>query len=261
MNGLAVAGVLACVRFALDPPRVAPERVRTTAAGLSDRAAEGFASLFARDYLTWDSGDPQAHESALAPFTGSDMEAEAGMRLVPDGRQRVEWTQVVQAREAIGGGHAYTLAAQTDTSGLLYLSVTVLREPNGRLALGSYPAFVAAPSFTGAALDSGRPEVEDSSLRTVLGRALRNYLAGARGELAADLAAGVSAAPPTLKLTLESIDALDWGSGGHSVTAVVLAHDAPGTQYRLAYEVGVVSRAGRWEITAIQANQERGEPK
>jgi hypothetical protein len=53
---------------------------------------------------------------------------------------------------------------------------------------------------------------------------------------------------------MQTLDSLDWSSHGRSVLAVVRARDRRDAQYTLAYELEVVSSAGRWEVTAIQMN-------
>jgi hypothetical protein len=252
LQALALAGLLASARFAIAPPRPVLRRVSTPSSALVDRAAEGFASLFARRYLTWDARDPEAHRLALASYLSSSMEAEAGLQPPMGGEQSVQWTQVVQAQAGALGGHLYTLAVQTDTDGLLYLTVPVVRNAAGSLALGGYPAFVGAPASTGASTPAGLREVEDPALATVVTRALRNYLAGAESELAADLSAGAHVSLPGAALALQSLDSLDWSQGGRSVLAVVRARDERGAQYTLGYELDVVSSAGRWEVAAIQ---------
>lgn len=252
LQGLALAGLCASVRFAIAPPRPVIARAATPGTTLVDRAAEGFASLFARRYLAWDSRDPEAHRLALAPFVGASMEAEAGLQLPENGEQQVLWTQVVQAREVSLGKHVYTVAAQTDTAGLLYLTVGVVRTADGALALAGYPAFVGAPSSTGAAAPRRLREVEDPTLQTVVTRALRNYLDGAESELAADLAPNAHVSLPGVALTLQSLESLDWSPNARSVLATVHARDERGAQYTLAYELEVRSSAGRWEIAAIQ---------
>lgn len=252
LQGMALAGLLASARFAIAPPRPVVARVSTPSAQLIDRSAEGFASLFARRYLTWDARDPEAHRTALSPFLGSSMEAEAGLQPPETGEQRVLWTQVVQARAGAPGAHVYTVAAQTDTGGLLYLTVGVVRDAGGRLALAGYPAFVGAPASSPAAGPGHLREVEDSALATVVLRALRNYLGRAESELAADLARGARVSLPGMALALESLDALDWSPDGRSVLAVVRAHDERGAHYTLGYELDVIAAAGRWEVSAIQ---------
>jgi hypothetical protein len=254
LRALAVAGLLASARLAIAPPR--PVLARTSASGFvtTNRAAEGFATLFARSYLSWDSRDPEAHRLALAAFVGSWMEPEAGLQPPESGEQQVQWAQVVQARILASGEQLYTVAAQTDTVGLLYLSVGVVRETGGVLALAGYPAFVGAPAATGAVAPAHLHEVEEPALETVVTRALRNYLARAESELAADLAAGVRVSLPAQTFSLQSLDSLDWSSSGRSVLATLRARDERGGQYTLAYELGVRLNAGRWEISAIQTN-------
>jgi Conjugative transposon protein TcpC len=252
-----VAGLIATARFTIDPPRPVISRGSTQSAQLPDRGAEGFASLFARAYLSFDARDPEAHRLALAPFTGSSVEAEAGFRPPPSGEERVSWTEVVQARSPAPSQHLYTVAVQTDTAGLLYLSVRVLREADGRLALIGYPAFVGPLASAGAASVGRLREVDDAGLQTILTRALSNYLARAGSELAADLTPAAHVSLPGFSLALQSLDSLDWLPDGRSVLAVVRAVDKRGAQYRLAYELDVVSVAGRWEIAAIQIEPDR----
>jgi hypothetical protein len=253
LHAMAVAGLLASARFAIAPPRPVIERVSMPASALVDRAAEGFASLFVRRYLTWDSTDPEAHRLGLAPFTGTSTESEAGSQPPEIGEQKVLWAQVVQAR-AIPKGHVYTVAAQTDTSGLLYLTVGVMRTSAGALALAGYPAFVGAPASTSTVSPTPLREVEEPALTTVVTRTLRNYLGRAGTELAADLAPGAQVSLPGVQLTLDSLQSLDLSSDGRSVIAVVQAHDERSAHFTLAYELDVASHAGRWEVSAIQMN-------
>ncbi|HXC45613.1 MAG TPA: conjugal transfer protein [Solirubrobacteraceae bacterium] len=254
LQALALVGLLASARIAIAPPRPVSVRVATSGFAASDRAAEGFATLFARSYLSWDSRDPEAHRLALAPFLGSWMETEAGSQPPESGEQKVQWTQVVQVRELASGERVYTVAAQTDTSGLLYLAVGVVHESSGALALAGYPAFVGAPTATGAAVPAHLREVEEPALATVVSRALRNYLARAESELDADLAANARVSLPDQTLTLQSLDSLDWSAYGRTVLATLRARDERGGQYTLAYELGVLQSAGRWEISTIQTN-------
>jgi Conjugative transposon protein TcpC len=247
---LAVMGLAASARFAIAPPQ--PARAPVQHLNPPDLAAEGFASLFARLYLTWDAQDPEAHQRALAPFVGAGMNSDAGLQLPSSGEQRVQWTQVVQEREPTAGEHVYTVAAQTDTAGLQYLTVSVVREAGGSLALVGYPAFVGAPAASTAVAGGHAREVEDPALATVVERALRNYLAASASELAADLTNSARVSLPRLALVLESVQHLQWSPGENAVLAVVQAQDAHGAQYTLGYELDVAREEGRWEISAIQ---------
>jgi hypothetical protein len=249
---LSVSGLVASARFAIAPPRptasVAPVRTPPP----PDLAAEGYASLFARRYLTWNAAEPEASQRALAALVGSGMEPDAGLRLPPTGEQHVDWAEVVQERESAPGQRVYTVAAQTDTAGLLYLTVSVGRTSDGSLALAGYPAFVGAPSSSPAQVAARPHEVGDPGLATVVERALRNYLAASAGELAADLTSSARISLPGVGLSLLSMQRVDWLPDGRSVVAIVQAQDGRGAQYTLGYELDVALAQGRWEVSAIQ---------
>jgi hypothetical protein len=257
MQGLAVAGVLASARFAIAPPHPRVTHVSTPDAELVDRAAEGFVSLFARRYLTWSSRDPEARRISLAAFVGSSMEAEAGLQPPEAGEQRVLWSQVVQARDDGPSERVYTIAVQTDSSGLLYLAVPVTRAAGRGLALAGYPALVGAPASSRATLPEHLREVEGPALATVVARALRNYLGRADSELAADLSPGARVSLPGMALELQSLESLDWSMDHRSVLAVVRAREGRGAQYTLGYELDVIDSNGRWEVSAIQMDPDK----
>ncbi len=257
--GVALAGLAASARYAIAPPRpAAPARARLLTPP-RDPAAEGFAQLFARRYLTWEADDPEAHQRALAAYVGTDIEPGVGLVLPSVGEERVLWTEVVQERTAAPSERVYTVAAQTDTAGLLYLTVSVARSAGGG---GGVLELAGLPAFGGAA-PPGRPrgegdelrEVSDPALHTVVERALRNYLADSPSELAADLTATARVSPPAQALSLESVQRLDYSpEGGQALSATVQAQDARGARYALAYTLDVTRVAGRWEIAAIQMN-------
>ena len=182
------------------------------------------------------------------------MEPDAGLELPPSGAQKVEWAEVAQARDGGTGEHVYTVAAETDRAGLLYLTVPVRRLTSGALSLSGYPALVGPPESAPAHLDRHLGEVSDPTLVAVVQRALRNYLAVAPGELAADLTDSARVSLPSIRLTLESVQRPQLVAGGGSVLAVVQARDRRGVQYSLAYELDVVRAQGRWEVSAIQTN-------
>jgi hypothetical protein len=260
MSTLAFAGIAASARYAIDPPRAVTPHVAARGPAAPDLAAEGYAARFARDYLTWNAADPQARESDLAAFAGPGIDPGAGLQPPSSGEQRVEWAEVVQARElpsARRGGpgeHIYTVAAQTDDAGLQYLTVPVVRAADGSLALGGYPAFVGAPA-SGPAQAQGQvqgSEVKEPALATVVARALRNYLSASSSDLAADLTSNARVSLPAAPLGLEAVQRLDWAPGVGAVLAVVQANDARGARYTLAYELDVARVQGRWEVSAIQ---------
>ncbi|HLM87048.1 MAG TPA: conjugal transfer protein [Solirubrobacteraceae bacterium] len=249
-----IAGLAASARFAIAPPKPVVAHTGAHQAAPSDAAAEAYAVLFARRYLTWNAAEPQASVHALESFLGPGMETDAGLELPASGEQRVEWAEVVQAREPLTGEHVYTVAAQTGTAGLLYLTVTVTRTVEGSLALAGYPAFVGAPAAGPAQPAQHLREVADPALATVVRRVLRNYLGASSGELEADLAGGARVSLPGLPLSLASVTRLDWAPEGGAVQVQVQASDERGVKYTLAYELDVVREQGRWEVSAVQVN-------
>lgn len=255
LYGLALWGMLASARFAIAPPR--PPRVAVAGPTQPDPAAAGFAVLFARRYLTWSAARPQAYAEALAPFAGAGVAERAGVDLPGTGGQEAQWAEVVQERPGPAGERVYTVACETAPAGLLYLSVSVLRTGAGALALAGYPAFVGAPAQSGGADPAEAfQDVEAPGLRTVVERALRNYLAGSASDLAADLAPAAAVSLPAPAMALRGLERLKWIPGGGSVLAVVQAADARGVLYTLQYQLDVQQAGGRWEISAIQAEPE-----
>lgn len=252
LYAVAVVGVIATVRHTLAPPRPTSAPSATTEA--RDPAAEGFAALFARRYLTFDASRVEQRRAALAPFVGDGLDPDAGLRLPVEGTQRVRWAEVVQERAGAPGERVFTVAADTDRSGLLYVSVPVQRGADRELRIGGYPAIVGQPQIAPAEDADARRlrEVSDRALGATVRRALRNYLAGSTTNLAADLAASARVALPGVRLTLERVSELIWAPGAGAVLATVRADDAHGAGYTLRYELDVARRAGRWEIGAIQ---------
>jgi len=254
---VAALGILASARqlFAPPPAKVIIDR----AAAAPDRAAEAFAVAFARRYLTYNAQSPQAYAEALAPYLGSEgNQAAAAVQLPDAGAQEALDVEVAQERSGPAGERVYTLACAMAAGPTLYLSVAVLREPSGALALAGYPAFVGPPeSAPWANPSEAFPSVEAGALQTVVRRALRNYLAGATLDLQADLTAGARVSTPPEPLQLQSLQSLRWLPGGGSVIALVQARDVHGVRYTLSYELDVADVGGRWEIAAIQMSPDQ----
>jgi hypothetical protein len=245
------AGLAASARFAIAPPHTEVS-APVPAPAPRDIGAEGFAAMFTRRYLSWNGVGPRPSAAATGLEAGPSGESEETVRPPTGGEQRVEWTEVVQERDPEPGEHVYTVAAKTDSGGLQYLAVEVMRRPGGSLALVGYPALVGLPASAPVAAVAGVREVANAALAVVVKRALRNYLADASEELAADLAPGARVSAPAQALELQSVQRLRWSSGGHSLVAVLGASDRRGAQYTLAYELDVRLAQGRWEISAIE---------
>lgn len=251
LMGAAAFGLLASGRMAIAPPRPV-DRAAAAPAVAPDRAAEAYAALFARRYLTWSAAEPQASARALEAFGGPGMEADAGLLLPDSGSQHVEWVEVVQSRVPLRGESVYTVAAQTDPGGLQYLTVAVRREADGALSLAGYPAFVGPPATAAASPPARAALVGEPALEAVVRRALGNYLSGSAGELASDLAPGAQVSLPAAPLQALNVERPAWAPGGGAVQVIVQALDGQGVRCTLQYEIDVSREQGRWEVSAIQ---------
>lgn len=219
------------------------EVVERADAGI-DVSSEDFAAQFARAYLSFDAGDPQARQRALAPFVGEGLDGQAGYSPT-SGRREVEWVQVASDQKALTGGRVITVAAAVSgRPDPVYLAVTVRHRSGRPLELGGYPSIVGAPAMGSTAVEPAGPEVEDRKVRVVVERVLRNYLLGDARDLTADLSPDAQVTLPTLSLRLRSVEHLEWvghvGSGAVMVT--LTATEDGGANYTLSYELGVVNR-------------------
>ena len=254
LAALAAWGIAASARYAIDPPRGAARTSDVSAASVTDRAAEAFAVLFARRYLTWSGSEPLTSARELEPFVGTGIEPDVGLMLPSSGEQQVSWAEIAQSRQPVAGEHVYTVVADVEPGGLRYLTVPVARESDGALALAGYPAFVGPPATTPGHLEGGLEQVDDPALEVVVRRALSNYLDASATELAADLTPAAEVSLPPNPLRAIAVQHPYWVPGGGAVLATVQAEDDRGVRYTLGYELDVSASQGRWEISALQAN-------
>ena len=249
LYAVALAGVLATARNAIAPPVrhllvVAPLRK-------SDASAQWFALRFARAYLAW-SSDLSAHQAALAAFLSSADDPDGGLTPAPASSEQVNWVAIAGDRDGGGGERDYTVAADTGRGAIRFLAVAVAPGAGGGEVLARYPALVGDPTpQQAAALDGvALPTLTNRTVAAVLDRALRNYVGSSTENLAADLAPGAVVNPAAPGLSLRSVQRLAVERSG-VVLATVIASDAGGNAYTLAYEVSVNELGGRWEITRI----------
>jgi hypothetical protein len=249
LYAVAVVGVVATVRNAVDPPfhRVVTVDTRP----LSDASSAWFALSFVRAYLTW-TGNPAAQQQALASFIAPTVDPAVGLTIAQRAAEPVEWIAVAAEQEGADGDRDYTVAAST-RAGLRYIVVAVGRGADGRPFLAHYPALVGPPAVDAAsALDGASlPAVTNGAVEAVLDRALSNYLGDSSQNLAADLAPGARVDPVASGLVPRGIERLAAEPSG-SVLATVRAADPSGDVFTLAYEVSLVELHGRWEITRIE---------
>jgi hypothetical protein len=250
LYAVALCGIAATARNAIAPPL--QRLVVVASAPASDPSAQWFALRFVRAYLGW-TGDLSGHERGLAPFLGPAVDPDAGLAPVAGSAEQVRWLAIAGERDRVGGEQDYTVAVDTGSGSVRYVEVAVARGTDGSKVLARYPAFVGGPmpgrasGLDGAAL----PTVTDPAVVAVLDRALRNYLGSSEQNLAADLAPGALVDPIAPGLSFRDVQRLAVEPSG-TVLATVIAGDAGGDAFTLAYEISVKELAGRWEITRIE---------
>lgn len=240
-TALLVLLIVLGLRALLAPAPAQPEPARHSSS--TDLPSQDFALQFARAYLTYDPTHAGRRERALAPFVPEGLESGGGAYLHA-GPQRVLWEEIASDQPALAGGQVITVAAGVSTQRLpLYLAVTVRHERGEPLSLVGYPAFIGAPSLSRGVSESSRETVSDPAVKTVVERALRNYLQGQGQNLAADLTADAVITLPTLALHERGFERLEWTSGpGSAVLATLSAEDQHGSSYTLTYELGIAYR-------------------
>jgi Conjugative transposon protein TcpC len=219
-----------------------------------DHAAEEFAQGFARAYLTWDAQRPGLRDRALARYAPEDLDAGAGLIPPAQGKQAVAWTAVAQNQEALAGGRIVVVAAGIEGTGeILYLAIPVGRREDGALALAGYPSLVGRP-LVGQGELPDRESVDDPEFLSVAERVVRNYLAGERQDLVADLTVDASVSIPDQRLEVESVEEIAWAAGPESgaVLVTVAASDAASAVWTLTYELGLERLGGRVLVSFVE---------
>jgi hypothetical protein len=219
----------------------------------TDVGAAAYAVSFARAYLTYDSSDPAAREAALGRFLGRGaIDQDAGFTVPASGSSQVSLAQLVADHPVPGGGHVYTVEADTSRLGTLYLAVTVARVAGG-LELVGEPALVGPPASAPAVADSSQAneQIADTGLIQVATRAITNYLRGDSTDLQSDLATGAAVSVPQLALQDIQVSRVAWQEPNTIVGVDVQATDRAGGTYSLHYELAV-AKSDRSYVTAIE---------
>ena len=241
---LSVAGLKSIARSTDDVRSTTPTEAHDVG------GADALAEAFARAYLSTDPAAPEAREKRLTAF-GMPESTLAADRL--DGPPvTVGWTASMASTPAGHGQRRVTVAVDAGNR-TVYLAVTVGRTTGGRLFVTGPPAFVGPPAIA-KGQSAPEPEVDDQALQAVATRALRHYLQGDRGDLAADLAPRAVGSSPAVPLTVMEVLAVTWAAAPSRVAVHVLARLAGGSSFVLRYELAVVRVGGRWLVRRIHVN-------
>ena len=114
-----------------------------------------------------------------------------------------------------------------------------------------YPALVGPPPVGLDREPIDEDDVADTQLRAVCERAVRNYLAGERGDLVADLDGSAVVSLPDQRLEVRAVEGMT-RIGPRSVAVEVQAAGS-GALWTLRYELEVVRRE-RWYVRAISTD-------
>lgn len=242
------AGVLVLclvgVRSLLVAPVVPP--ARPARAVSSAVAVEGFAQRFARAYL---SPDDRRGERArqLAALTTPSVDL-GGAALTRSPRQ-VQWTAVAGTQRT-GPRRMIVVVEAPVAGGVVDLAVPVAWDDEGRMVVPAAPALVGPPLTATTAVGAVERDVEDTQLRAVSQRVVRNYLAADRQDLQADLAPGARVSLPALRLRLRGVEEVTWASPSRVAISVDAARPGGGVA-ALRYELAVSRSGGRWLVKSV----------
>jgi hypothetical protein len=235
------------------PPVASP--VPTPSRGPADTLAEqGLAERFAAAYLTLAPGEDGKREDRLRSLglvESAGLADRVGRRPM-----RVTSTSVAAVRPVQGGANVTVAVAAGGAWN--FLSVPVRRRPGG-LVVDGVPAVVGEPPVAKDELGQPEDEVQSSQLKAMAGRVVRHYLAGARADLAADLAPRASVSIPRTDLRVANVDAITWADPGRRVAVALHARGRDGLNLTLRYELEVVRRGGRWLVIAVAGNPNQKE--
>jgi hypothetical protein len=134
--------------------------------------------------------------------------------------------------------------------GVVDLAVPVAWDGEGRMVVPAAPALVGPPLTATTNTGAVERDVEDTQLRAVCERVVRNYLAGDRQDLRADLAPGARVSLPALSLRVRGVQDVTWASPSR-VAVTVDAAGPGGALAALRYELAVSRSGGRWLVTSV----------
>jgi hypothetical protein len=257
-----VGGVVGVVAGVTPPPAPSP----ASAARPSDVPADvaGFAQLAVGTWLGT-GPDYQVAVEALFLVAPEPPLSAAGS----DRPLRARRLAAIAAREIESDYWAVTVAADVDeltgegagsrSLGIWFFEVGVVGDGSGRLIAVAEPAMVPAPAAPEARplVEEGTlavPQLDDGPVITALEGFLGALLTGV-GEVDRYTAPGFelpSILPvPFRDVTVDGIALADEADDRLRVRVAVTATTPDGSPLSLSYELTLVSRAGRWEVSAL----------
>lgn len=250
----------------LPPPEAAPPAPAPAAVKPADLESPGaFAALFAREYLTVQTGKESERAARLQPLLVRSLDSQAGLAAgtARTADQVAESTWPFRVEQQSETRYLVTVAARVTTATEkgpatrnLYLAVPVLRGPEG-YAVYDYPGVVPGPAP--AALNEPLLAGEEFSdptgeINTLLVNFFKAYASGGQAEVGYYLEPGLKlrGLEGAAQFTdLQGVSLRKQGSETWAAALVGLADPVSGYQMRQRYTVQLVQRDGRWYIKQI----------
>src|SRR5204863_8353328 len=134
------------------------------------------------------------------------LDSDGGLQPPAGRNQPVAWTATIAEDRA--GRHTNVIVAAEAGGELVYLAVPVERDSRGFLSVPAYPALVGPPAVDTRAEPREEDDVEDPRLQAVAERAVRNFLAGQRQNLLADLTPDAVVSLPGERFRVPSVESV-----------------------------------------------------
>ncbi len=254
--GIVVLFFFAGVKSVVLPAKPKIVQVSEISAKFPDASVEGFALGFARDYLTYDGARPEDHSKRVSRYLSNAVEEGAGLVIPGDAKDEISSVHLVGSRKEGETGRTkiatVTVAYRLVDDSRGYLNVTVTRDGDGRLAVPEYPSFIAKPSLDRDIEISKKDDVVDPAVVGVIRRFMRNYLAGSRTDLQADVLPGYEISPlghMTLR-ELGEVKLLRNNGQKKLVSVQTYAVTESGVEHLMVYRVLIVKKQ-RWYVNAV----------
>ncbi|MGW1411291.1 conjugal transfer protein [Streptomyces sp. NPDC002403] len=245
-------------------PAAKPAAVRTTAVG-TDPA--GYAQLFIGAWLRSSTADATSAQARFAQSLAPDVDLPDPTAGAQPGPASVS---AVRSAQRDAGQWAVTVAAQYADGRVRYFAVPVAAGESGdSFTVTGAPGVVAGPSRAGVPQSPYSVTVPTGGgLASAVEEFLSAYLTGV-GEVDRYLAPGVRLSPvspaPYTAVGVQQVLAVEEAAAAERVpadgtTVCVLvrveARDGAG-RWPLAYEMGLKSRSGRWDVAALESGAVR----
>jgi hypothetical protein len=250
--------------FFVPPPQAAPAVQAAPAPPAYDPAPGAFASLFAREYLTWQAGHESERAGRLQGLLAAGLDSQAGWVAGPTTpNQTVEETWPFAVERQSDTHWLVTVGARVSAEPstgpvvrTLYLAIPVQGSTERGFAVSDYPAAVPPPETAKAedALPGDDFTDADGQIHVLLTGFFKAYAAGGPADVAYFLEPGVQVRGLQGAFTFsELVDLKLRRNGQESWASVLVSMHDPVTSIdtRQRFTLQLTQKDGRWYIKQI----------